>query len=1190
MNSDNGALDFDVYFNNKAFNKAVDESEKRVKGFSSAVVAEGEKIDDAFKITAENIRIQKDVIAKLEGEIGNLNIEISKLPKGSIGQTELKKQAAQLTAELNAEKTALKQLESEVKQTEVAHKSFRTQVREAREELIRMEQAGLRGTDAYNVVQQRLGELTDAMGDAQAQAHVLANDERGFQGVVSALSGFTGAMSAAQGAVGLFAGENENLNKIMLKVQSLMAITIGLQQVAQTLNKDSYFRIVMLTKAKEMWAVANLKVATTLGISTAAAQVLMATLTLGLSIAITGLIVLLSKMSSESSKAREQMKAFNESVAENASKTITVLAQLSTGWDNLGNNMKDKQKFVDQNAEKFKELGVSVTTVNEAEKLLVENKDKFIEALIQRAKALAATEIASQKYKEALLKQMELEKTPKTKTETITSPETGAVLSSYEVDNRKYSKLENEKNKLEKEGDDLFKKASEFTQKEQDILKGLGVANNEIVEGSIAALEASIQKLQDKYNKAGSDKERNKILKELNAQKALRDKIDKSDDKAPDPKKEEDKILRQWEKDLKRQLELADSVLEKMNIIKQKKDEIQGDTSNVGKGKADILSDAEFDVGKEAKDKTKQLLDDYGSYLSNKVKMQKEYNDDMLVLYKALENETDPEKQNQIQGALSNRRAKFRKDSKLSGDANYDELLVNYRSFEQKKEAINEDYNEKRRKAIEMGDVELIKRLNEAQAKELSSLATDELMKSPDWTKLFADLDNVSTKELEKLVKKVEDNQANLGVKLDPADLDSINQKVDEAKKEIESRNPFKALVNGIKEYSNATSEEDKKKSFKKMFEGAAASITLVKGAFDSVVGGLDKMGISMDENTKAILDDIGGIAQGANELATGIATGDPLAIVKGAIGVISNGVDLIFGSKDRKLEKEIQRHKEAVEALSEAYKDLERAVDKALGGDVYKNQQQMIRNLQKQRQEYLAMIQAEEDKKKTDGDKIKEYQNAYKEAGQTIEDILEQIAQDILQTNAKDFANQFGDAIVEAFGKGEDAAKSFGGTVNDIMKNAVLNQLKKNFLEKQLQGALNDLEKSMGYWQGDEFVFDGLSAEEQARFKDKVAAIGRNFSSALDVYGDLFKDFAEDKNSMKGQIKGVSEETASLIGGQTNAIRINQMESLNIMRNQLIALNKIEANTALQVMKLIEIINLMRSNQTDPLRGQGLA
>lgn len=102
-----------------------------------------------------------------------------------------------------------------------------------------------------------------------------------------------------------------------------------------------------------------------------------------------------------------------------------------------------------------------------------------------------------------------------------------------------------------------------------------------------------------------------------------------------------------------------------------------------------------------------------------------------------------------------------------------------------------------------------------------------------------------------------------------------------EAKKEVETRNPFKALVNGIKEYSSATDDESKKKSFKKMFEGASSSIDLVKGAFDSVVGGLDKMGVSMDDQTKAVLNDISGIAQGASTLAQGIATGNPLLLSK---------------------------------------------------------------------------------------------------------------------------------------------------------------------------------------------------------------------------------------------------------------------------------------------------------------------
>ena len=76
---------------------------------------------------------------------------------------------------------------------------------------------------------------------------------RGFQGIITGLGGISGAMSAAGGAYGLFAGENENLQKIMTKVQSLMAITIGLQQISQTLNKDSAFMLVTVNGLKKWW-------------------------------------------------------------------------------------------------------------------------------------------------------------------------------------------------------------------------------------------------------------------------------------------------------------------------------------------------------------------------------------------------------------------------------------------------------------------------------------------------------------------------------------------------------------------------------------------------------------------------------------------------------------------------------------------------------------------------------------------------------------------------------------------------------------------------------------------------------------------------------------------------------------------------------------------------------------------------
>lgn len=1249
MNVDEGAMDFEAVMNNDKFIKAIDEAEKRVRGFSSATVAEGEKIDDAFKITAENIKIQKDVIAGLEGQLNNLNIEISKLSPGK-AQAEMKRQAAEVSAELKAEKDALKMLESQVQATEKAHTSFRTQLRNAREELIAMEQAGLRGTDAYQALQLRVGELKDAMDDAQAQANVLANDEKGFQGVVSALSGVTGAMSATQGAVALFAGENENLNKIMLKVQSLMAITIGLQQVAQTLNKDSYFSVVLLAKGKAMLAAATTGLASALGVSTVAAQALMATLTLGLSVAITAIIIGIEKYTSKSAEAKKATEDFNKSVVDLAIKPISALYELSTAYSQVGDNLKAKEKFIEDNAQKFKDLGVSVKNVKDVEDILINNKEKFVESLIMRAKAMAAAELAAGKYKESLQKQLELEKTPAkvTKTQRVIDPETGMLLSSqdYQVDNDEYAKLKAEKDKLDKEGLELFKKAAEFSEQEKKVLKEIGVSANNITTGSILALEDSISKLRTKYKEAANDKERANLLKQIKAQKKILDKMDQSDSSSNkdvfkekldkrkkqyqeyfnwinsnDPilkkaaetefdgmlkqgksfleylKNQRDKLLsvsdqtttqkaqlktinnmiaeetkktflQDFETALQKQMNSATSVLQMLDIIAQKRKELSGDGSDLDAGKKDILDKADQSAQEKAQEETNKLVEDYALFLTKKLQLQQKYTEDMILLEKRLKEAqaaNKPDEVAKVQGAISNRKEQYAKDSKLSGDADYDAMVVQYRNFEQKKQAIIDEFDAKRKKAQEQGNTQLIEELNKAQAKDLSSLASDELMKSADWNKLFGDLDKLSVDELQKLINKIETNKASLGVKLSPEDLKTIQDKVDQAKKEIETKNPFKALLDGIKEYSNTTDKAAKKDSFKKMFESASASIDLVKGAFDSVVGGLDKMGVSMDDQTKAVLNDIAGIAQGASTLAQGIATGNPLAIIQGSIDIISNGIDLIWGSKDRKIEKQINQHKEAVEALTNAYSDLERAVDKALGGDTYRNQKQMIANLEMQRAQYLSMIRLEQEKKKTDKDKIKEYQDAYKEAGRAIQDVLEEISQDILQTNAKDFADQLGDAIVEAFGKGEDAATAFGDTVNSIMKNAILNQLKKNFLEKQLAPILKQLEDDMGYWSGNNFVFDGLSEEEQARFKAQISTIGQNFNSALEVYGDLFKNITDEvkDTSLTGSIKGVSEETASVVAGQMNAIRINQAESLTILKNQLMVLNQIAANTS---------------------------
>lgn len=316
--------------------------------------------------------------------------------------------------------------------------------------------------------------------------------------------------------------------------------------------------------------------------------------------------------------------------------------------------------------------------------------------------------------------------------------------------------------------------------------------------------------------------------------------------------------------------------------------------------------------------------------------------------------------------------------------------------------------------------------------------------------------------------------------------------------------------------------------------------------------------------------------------------------MIQGSIGILSSAFDL-FNFKDRKAEKQIKKHQEAISQLEKAYTQLSWAIDKALGGEVYKNQQAAIRNMKEQQEHLRASWEAEISKKDTDWGRVDEFKEQYAELERQIADMYDEISNDLLQTNAKDFATQLADNLATAFKAGEDSAKAFEETVNQVLQNLIVNQLKKKFLEQQLQGALDQLENSMGWWNGDDFIFDGLTDDEIAAFKAKVQAAANNYEQALGIYKDLFKDLnvEETDDSLTGAVKGVSEETASIVAGQMNAIRINQLESTAILRQSLQALNTIAQNTAYNryLARIERIITILECNSTgDSLRSQGLS
>lgn len=300
MKNDDGALSFGTAIDMSGFDAGIEQIEGKVAGLTSNVEVETSKISQLLaNVPTLNIDVVSNAsqtlstietafaeidrvrdlntqgIRELEAEYQKLGQQgaaaFNKATKaGDDEYRACQRQQQVIQQVINARKRAIseanKQFDALVKleqqyKKEVAaaeksansQVSLRTRLRQLREELVMMEASGQRGTAQYRALQEEAGKLTDAWADATAQATILAHDQRGMQGIISGLSGVAGAFSIAQGTMSLFAGENEDLQKIMVKVQSLMAITIGLQQIQQTLNKDSAFTLVTLNALKEWW-------------------------------------------------------------------------------------------------------------------------------------------------------------------------------------------------------------------------------------------------------------------------------------------------------------------------------------------------------------------------------------------------------------------------------------------------------------------------------------------------------------------------------------------------------------------------------------------------------------------------------------------------------------------------------------------------------------------------------------------------------------------------------------------------------------------------------------------------------------------------------------------------------------------------------------------------------------------------
>lgn len=1281
-----GSLEFELIAKNGQINDALDETGKRIQGLSDISVKSGENMEESFKKAAADIektwgdldtagRSLSDSAKELAKQYAEVDAKLKSVQSrnnSTVTQEEIyalreKKKALQEAMELNQKATAevdrqaealqkaearINKFSEQIRNNDTAQKSLRTQLRAVIEELARMEEAGQRGTEAYAKLQQEAGRLQNAMGDAQKQAQILAHDNAGLQGVISAVSGVAGAFSAAQGVIGLFGAENENLQKIMLRVQSLMSITMGLQQVANTLNKDSYFSVVILAKIRAAYNAELAKSTGALAATTAAQTAENVSATAGtvantglaasfravgaaiksipvfgwIAAAIGAIIAVAAKFIKQAREAKKAITDFQNAVAEGAAPAIGAVTELAGAWAKLGDNIKAKEQFLKDNKARLDQLGVSITSVKDAEALFNNGAEAYVKAQMARAKADAYRALQQDNLKKQIQLQQEIDSMPDKVTQFTPGGMFGGSIA-YETDNKAKDKKKAELAELtatiekgyadataaEQEGlrilreagllttggggggsngpsaAEKFKKELEDKKKAYEQFKQWAASSDTIVREAAAQQYAELLKGGENYVD---------YLKNLRAQlveamhgdgtKAQKEQLAALNTAIAEETK--GAALAEFKAALQEQIDGANGILDVLNIIQERRKALEGDDSELAKQEGAALDEAESDAVQKQKEQTNALLEQYADYLDQKVRLAQDYANDVALLEAALTATEDEEEKKRIQRAIDNRKRQY---DQASGE-DYEAMLAEYGTFEEKKALIVAEYAEKRRQAeilaAESGNTSILEGLDKAQAQALSKLAAETLQASEQWAELFGNLDELTATQIEDLVAEIEKQFSSLSGVFDPVDLKTIRDKLNEAKEVLYQENPFAQMAASLRAiFNNAskdskTSAKDIKKNWKQLGEATKSSFEFVSDAINSCAPLKDAIG---EVGTTAITS-LMSTAAVAVGVATAIKTAEKssviLAIIQAALVVVNAVVDVIkaiCGNQDKQIEESIKKHEQQINRLSNAYNQLKWEIDKALGEDYYQKQGKAIENLRKQNAELREQARLEASKKKSDSEKIDDFTEKQAQNLRNIQDIIQEITEEVTQTTASEFSDQLADGITELFSTGMSKSqikKTSEQIAQEIMANAVKAAVSKQFLTGPLQAAMKQLQAAMGFDSEGNGTFDGLTPQEQQAFKDRVHAIAANYAEAMKVYADLYKELdGADTTTLAGAIAGASQESIDLLAGQTNAVRENQVTSIDLLREQLIHLASIDARVGEANAIIRDIYNELR-------------
>lgn len=463
-------------------------------------------------------------------------------------------------------------------------------------------------------------------------------------------------------------------------------------------------------------------------------------------------------------------------------------------------------------------------------------------------------------------------------------------------------------------------------------------------------------------------------------------------------------------------------------------------------------------------------------------------------------------------------------------------------------------------KAVNKEQEELLKLRIQAGEDALLQLKSEALQLTDFWQRLFGDLNDISVNSLLELSRITDEIIANrTEIKGDKGDIkgysssytdkDGITKQVTLTKQqyqqllkqnnqvadEIQKKNPFRALYEAI---LKGKQEGETQLDYYTRLESIINSVS--DAAFGAAENLMDIFGAS--DEAKEMLNNIKGIADGAVSLGMGvgrIASGDIIGGGLQAISGVASVVKSIINIHDNKREKEIQRQIDLIEELQRSYEKLQGAIEGAYSINTYKaSYEQSVANLEAQNEALRNAIAAEQDKKKTDDDRIKEWQNQIQDNLDAIKELEEQFIADLggfgSDANVKSAAQEFADAWLEAYMETGDGLDALSDKWDEYIQNVVAKQLMLKGTEKYLKPVMDMLDGML-----QDSVFTPKEAEEIQNKIDQVIPQLNEFWKAIAGSFDL--GAADEGDTMSGlskSISGITEETADALAAITESIR----------------------------------------------------